>query len=81
MFSSSYYPFLIVNVPCSQVDHAANRTQFGSKISEFGVIQEKIARMAIMHYVTEVFFLVFSFNKMNRPFSYSEAPSHVSGYF
>eukprot|EP00795_Rhopilema_esculentum_P017018 gene17018-8523_t len=35
------------------VDHAANRTQFGSKISEFGVIQEKLARMAILQYVTE----------------------------
>ena len=37
-----------------QVDHAANRTQFGSKISEFGVIQEKLARMAVLQYVTEV---------------------------
>lgn len=34
-------------------DHAANRTQFGKKISEFGVIQEKIARMAMRQYVTE----------------------------
>ena len=65
VFLSSYYPLLIRNVPCSQVDHAANRTQFGSKISEFGVIQEKIARMAIMHYVTEVLCLVFFFKEMN----------------
>ncbi|XP_078527555.1 very long-chain specific acyl-CoA dehydrogenase, mitochondrial [Lissotriton helveticus] len=34
-------------------DHAANRTQFGSKIHTFGVIQEKLARMAMLHYVTE----------------------------
>ena len=38
----------------SQADHAANRVQFGKKISEFGVIQEKIARMAMNQYVTEV---------------------------
>ncbi|KAM9335648.1 very long-chain specific acyl-CoA dehydrogenase, mitochondrial [Symphorus nematophorus] len=35
------------------VDHAANRTQFGSKIHNYGAIQEKIARMAMLHYVTE----------------------------
>ncbi|KAK0133075.1 Very long-chain specific acyl-CoA dehydrogenase, mitochondrial [Merluccius polli] len=35
------------------VDHAANRTQFGSKIHTYGTIQEKLARMAMMHYVTE----------------------------
>ncbi|MGH0184299.1 UNVERIFIED_CONTAM: hypothetical protein FKN15_014665 [Acipenser sinensis] len=35
------------------VDHAANRTQFGNKIHNFGVIQEKVARMAMMQYVTE----------------------------
>ncbi|XP_069501997.1 very long-chain specific acyl-CoA dehydrogenase, mitochondrial isoform X2 [Ambystoma mexicanum] len=35
------------------VDHAANRTQFGSKIHTFGIIQEKLARMAMLHYVTE----------------------------
>ncbi|KAJ1080208.1 hypothetical protein NDU88_000428 [Pleurodeles waltl] len=34
-------------------DHAANRTQFGSKIQTFGIIQEKLARMAMLHYVTE----------------------------
>ncbi|KAK1797178.1 hypothetical protein P4O66_008567 [Electrophorus voltai] len=37
----------------SQVDHAANRTQFGHKIHTFGSIQEKIARMAMLQYVTE----------------------------
>ncbi|KAL2765730.1 very long-chain specific acyl-CoA dehydrogenase, mitochondrial isoform 4 [Daubentonia madagascariensis] len=35
------------------VDHAANRTQFGEKIHNFGLIQEKLARMAMMQYVTE----------------------------
>uniref|UniRef100_A0A665WSF6 Very long-chain specific acyl-CoA dehydrogenase, mitochondrial n=1 Tax=Echeneis naucrates TaxID=173247 RepID=A0A665WSF6_ECHNA len=35
------------------VDHATNRTQFGSKIHNYGVIQEKMARMAMMQYVTE----------------------------
>lgn len=35
------------------VDHAANRVQFGQKIIQFGVIQEKLARMAMKHYVTE----------------------------
>ncbi|XP_023412156.2 very long-chain specific acyl-CoA dehydrogenase, mitochondrial isoform X3 [Loxodonta africana] len=35
------------------VDHATNRTQFGEKIHNFGMIQEKLARMAILHYVTE----------------------------
>lgn len=35
------------------VDHAANRSQFGKKIETYGAIQEKIARMTMMHYVTE----------------------------
>nr|XP_061810707.1 very long-chain specific acyl-CoA dehydrogenase, mitochondrial-like isoform X2 [Nerophis lumbriciformis] len=35
------------------VDHAANRTQFGSKIHTYGAIQEKVARMAMLQYVTE----------------------------
>ncbi|KAJ3584893.1 hypothetical protein NHX12_013616, partial [Muraenolepis orangiensis] len=38
----------------SLVDHAANRTQFGSKIHAYGAIQEKLARMAMMQYVTEI---------------------------
>lgn len=37
-----------------QADHAANRVQFGSKLETFGVIQEKLARMAMCQYVTEV---------------------------
>ncbi|KAL0993757.1 hypothetical protein UPYG_G00113280 [Umbra pygmaea] len=35
------------------VDHAANRIQFGSKIHTYGTIQEKLARMAMLQYVTE----------------------------
>lgn len=35
------------------VDHATSRTQFGSKLHTFGVIQEKLARMAVLQYVTE----------------------------
>ncbi|CAH3025325.1 unnamed protein product [Porites evermanni] len=34
-------------------DHAASRVQFGQKLEEFGVIQEKLARMAMLQYVTE----------------------------
>uniref|UniRef100_A0A8C9YU26 Very long-chain specific acyl-CoA dehydrogenase, mitochondrial n=1 Tax=Sander lucioperca TaxID=283035 RepID=A0A8C9YU26_SANLU len=35
------------------VDHAANRTQFGNKIHNYGAIQEKMARMTMLQYVTE----------------------------
>ncbi|XP_029472183.1 very long-chain specific acyl-CoA dehydrogenase, mitochondrial-like isoform X3 [Rhinatrema bivittatum] len=35
------------------VDHAANRIQFGKEIYNFGIIQEKISRMAMLQYVTE----------------------------
>ncbi|XP_041841494.1 very long-chain specific acyl-CoA dehydrogenase, mitochondrial [Melanotaenia boesemani] len=35
------------------VDHAANRTQFGNKIHTYGSIQEKMARMTMLQYVTE----------------------------
>ncbi|CAG7688386.1 unnamed protein product [Allacma fusca] len=34
-------------------EFAVNRKQFGETINNFGAIQEKIARMAILHYVTE----------------------------
>ncbi|XP_032081750.1 very long-chain specific acyl-CoA dehydrogenase, mitochondrial-like isoform X2 [Thamnophis elegans] len=36
------------------VDHAADRQQFGKAISRFGLIQEKLAHMAMLLYVTEV---------------------------
>jgi len=35
------------------VDHSVNRVQFGHTLKEYGSIQEKLARMAMMHYVTE----------------------------
>lgn len=35
------------------VEHANTRKQFGKIINEFGAIQEKLARMAMVHYVTE----------------------------
>lgn len=35
------------------VEFATQRLQFGRRIDSFGAIQEKIARMAVLHYVTE----------------------------
>uniref|UniRef100_T1IZ21 Very long-chain specific acyl-CoA dehydrogenase, mitochondrial n=1 Tax=Strigamia maritima TaxID=126957 RepID=T1IZ21_STRMM len=35
------------------VEFATTRTQFGQKIENYGTIQEKIARMVMLHYVTE----------------------------
>merc|ERR1740128_634042 len=35
------------------IDHATNRTQFGRRIDSYGAIQEKLARMSMLHYVTE----------------------------
>ena len=35
------------------VEHATQRNQFGSKIETYGAIQEKIARMSMLHYATE----------------------------
>lgn len=35
------------------VEHAANRNQFGKHIIHYGAIQEKLARMAMLQYVTE----------------------------
>jgi len=34
-------------------DHVTNRVQFGSKLHEFQGIKEKLARMSVLHYVTE----------------------------
>ena len=36
------------------MEHAGSRTQFGHKIDSFGAIQEKIARMAMVQFATEV---------------------------
>lgn len=37
-----------------QVEHATTRVQFGSKLETYGMVQEKIARMTLLQYVTEV---------------------------
>lgn len=34
-------------------EFATTRLQFGKRIDNFGTIQEKLARMSILHYVTE----------------------------
>merc|ERR1719195_1000744 len=34
-------------------DHATQRVQFGSRIDGYGAIQEKIAKMSMIHYATE----------------------------
>ena len=36
------------------IEHATTRTQFGRKIDTYGAIQEKLARMTLVQYVTEV---------------------------
>lgn len=35
------------------VEHATNRVQFGKTIDNYGSIQEKLARMSILQYVTQ----------------------------
>ncbi|XP_032672716.1 very long-chain specific acyl-CoA dehydrogenase, mitochondrial [Odontomachus brunneus] len=35
------------------VNHATQRVQFGHTLDKYGTIQEKIARMSILHYITE----------------------------
>ncbi|XP_064110985.1 very long-chain specific acyl-CoA dehydrogenase, mitochondrial-like [Macrobrachium nipponense] len=44
------------------VDFATSRTQFGRRIDSFGAIQEKLARMAMYHYVTESMAFMISSN-------------------
>ncbi|XP_070609974.1 LOW QUALITY PROTEIN: very long-chain specific acyl-CoA dehydrogenase, mitochondrial-like [Erythrolamprus reginae] len=44
------------------VDHAAERKQFGKAIGRFGAIQEKLAQMAMLLYVTEGMAYVLSAN-------------------
>merc|ERR1719391_979479 len=34
-------------------EHATQRVQFGSRIDSYGAIQEKLARMSMIHYATE----------------------------
>jgi alkylation response protein AidB-like acyl-CoA dehydrogenase len=35
-------------------EHVSTRVQFGNKLETYGVVQEKIAHMALRQYVTEV---------------------------
>lgn len=41
------------SVTKSAIAHATARVQFGRRIDSFGTIQEKLARMAMLHYATE----------------------------
>lgn len=56
------------------MDHAANRTQFGSKIHNYGAIQEKVAHMAMLQYVTEV-------RQLNSEFSPAATARFTSAVF
>jgi very long chain acyl-CoA dehydrogenase len=47
------------------VEHAATRVQFGKLISQYGVIQEKLARMAMLQYVNESIAYMLSSNMDN----------------
>ena len=39
---------------CLQAEHVSTRVQFGNKLETYGIVQEKIAHMALRQYVTEV---------------------------
>ncbi|XP_066266753.1 very long-chain specific acyl-CoA dehydrogenase, mitochondrial-like [Branchiostoma lanceolatum] len=62
-------------------DHAAARTQFGEKIHKFGAIQEKLARMAMMQYVTESMAYMISANmdQGSKDFQLEAAISKIYG--
>lgn len=51
-------------------DHATQRTQFGSKLETYGGIQEKIAKMACLHYVTQSMAFMISGNMDNNSKDY-----------
>ncbi|XP_051851832.1 very long-chain specific acyl-CoA dehydrogenase, mitochondrial [Antechinus flavipes] len=62
------------------VDHAANRIQFGDKIHNFGLIQEKLARMAVLQYVTESMAYMVSSN-MDQGFKDFQIEAAISKIF
>ena len=70
------------------IEHASTRHQFGQRIDSFGTIQEKIARMAMAHYITEVGVpsLVIIGHSENPPFahefnySFRWSPTSCSSY-
>ena len=63
------------------VDHAKNRKQFGSSISEFGLIQEKIAKMNSLCYSVEsvVYLTTGNINKGMTDYSLESAICKVYG--
>ncbi|XP_003466231.1 very long-chain specific acyl-CoA dehydrogenase, mitochondrial isoform X1 [Cavia porcellus] len=62
------------------VDYATNRTQFGDKIHNFGLIQEKLARMAMLQYVTESMAYMLSAN-MDRGYTDFQVEAAISKIF
>ncbi|XP_014681613.1 PREDICTED: very long-chain specific acyl-CoA dehydrogenase, mitochondrial-like isoform X2 [Priapulus caudatus] len=63
------------------IEHASQREQFGQKIHEYGMIQEKLARMAMLHYVTESMAYMVSANmdRGSKDFQIEAAISKVFG--
>lgn len=59
------------------VDFATNRNQFGRKIDTYGTIQEKIARMGMLHYVTESMAFMVAGN-MDRGFTDFQTEAAIS---
>uniref|UniRef100_A0A8C2VCZ6 Very long-chain specific acyl-CoA dehydrogenase, mitochondrial n=1 Tax=Chinchilla lanigera TaxID=34839 RepID=A0A8C2VCZ6_CHILA len=62
------------------VDHATNRTQFGDKIHNFELIQEKLARMAMLQYVTESMAYMLSAN-MDQGYTDFQVEAAISKIF
>lgn len=62
------------------VEHATQREQFGSKISTFGAIQEKLARMSMAHYATESMAYTVS-STMDRGFKDFQCEAAISKVF
>lgn len=63
------------------VEHAAQRNQFGKTIIQYGAIQEKLARMAMLQYVTEsmAYMLSANMDKGSLEFQIEAAISKVFG--
>ncbi|XP_023040339.1 very long-chain specific acyl-CoA dehydrogenase, mitochondrial isoform X2 [Piliocolobus tephrosceles] len=62
------------------VDYATNRIQFGEKIHNFGLIQEKLARMVTLQYVTESMAYMVSAN-MDQGFTDFQIEAAISKIF
>lgn len=65
------------------VEHASTRNQFGKQIIHYGAIQEKLARMAMLQYVTEsmAYMLSANMDKGSLEFQIEAAISKVFGNF